>query len=127
MRKTLADVLNKYRNLPEWLGEDEITPNSRSNFGNFPMNIAAATGDVEAMLLLMNNNALIDAPGEDGFTPLHDAVEQGQIEAVRFLLSMGADADCENSDGMTPIDLAMLLSEEEISSILTENGCSSKL
>lgn len=127
MTKTLADVLNKYRHLPEWLGEDEITPTSRSIFGNFPMNIAAATGDVEAMQLLMNNNALIDAPGQDGFTPLHDAVEQGQLEAVRFLLSMGADVDCENSDGMTPNDLAMLLSEEEIASILRENGFSSSL
>lgn len=112
------DVLIEYSQLPEYSEQAIPAINSKSLFGNYPINIACARGIIEEVLLLINAGAEINAKGEDGYTPLHDAVEQGHIKVVKLLLTRGADNSLTNNDGDTAYQLAKLLKQNEICKIL---------
>jgi ankyrin repeat protein len=70
--------------------------------GRAPLAIAAADGDSEALHLLHQAGALIDAPRDtQGATALHAALAAGQWRAAALLLERGADARLRDDDGNT--------------------------
>ncbi|NCS93083.1 MAG: ankyrin repeat domain-containing protein [Leptospira sp.] len=69
--------------------------------------MAAASGNVEKMQTLLNENA--DVNGKDevaGWTSLWYASTNGNVEAVEFLLKNGADVDAQIKDGQTALMVA---------------------
>ena len=86
----------------------ELGPHARSTTGDTPLHIAAVSGDLRAIDLLLNVGADINAAGENGFTPLHYAAEQNRPEAVRLLLTRGADRNKQDRFGQLPYELAEL-------------------
>jgi hypothetical protein len=70
--------------------------------GATPLMIAAAGGDADALHLLHQAGAVIDAPsGPQGGTALHAALAAGQWRAAALLLERGADARLRDDYGNT--------------------------
>ena len=76
-------------------------------FGNFPLFVAAAKGNVEIVAMLLNTEAglLVDQKGPDDQTALHAAAAFGNIEVAKLLLLNQASVTRDRF-GMTPFDLA---------------------
>lgn len=110
----LEVILQEYSTLPEYSEMEIPAVDTKSLFGDYPINIAASRGLINELLTLLNNGADINAKGEHGYTPLHNAVEQGHIEVVKFLVSHRANIANKSVDGDTPLELAKLLNENEI-------------
>ncbi|WP_267117287.1 ankyrin repeat domain-containing protein [Xanthomonas sacchari] len=114
----VEEVLLLYKDLPEYSGIELDGVKKMSLFGDYPINVAATRGSVREMSALFNAGADLNASGEHGYKPLHNAVEQGNVDAVKWLLENGADKGLCNSSGETPADLAAILCENLIESIL---------
>lgn len=56
-----------------------------------PLHFAARAGNVEAMGILLDNGAKVDAASIINETPLHSAAWKGNLEAVKLLVSKGAN------------------------------------
>lgn len=78
----------------------------RALSGETPLHLMASLGDDQAMELLLQAGADINALDSAGNTPLHAAVLQRQILAVRYLIACGADRSIRNVEGQTPRMLA---------------------
>ena len=73
---------------------------------SLPSRGPAMTGEIDAMKLLVERGAEVDAPNKDGNTPLHGAAFLGRADAVAFLLENGATPDPKNDRGETPLNSA---------------------
>lgn len=77
-----------------------------SQNGRRPLNWAALGNHVDALRLLLELGAPIDARNRTGFTALHHAAEEGSTAAAEFLIAAGADRTLVNQQGLTPLDVA---------------------
>ena len=78
----------------------------RSENGRRPLNWAALNDRVDAIRLLLELGAPIDARNRTGFTALHHAAEAGSTESARVLLDAGASTTILNQAGQTALDVA---------------------
>jgi hypothetical protein len=65
------------------------------------------TRDLQAMRLLLDVGADVNARGPYEMTPLHFAASGGAFEAARLLLERGADPSLLDEKGRKPSDLAI--------------------
>lgn len=91
---------------------------SRNSNGNQPLQAATAGRQREAVAMLLQVGAEVDARSEGGFTALHLAAANGDAEIVRALLDAGAHVDVEAKGGRTPMDFAVESDREEVVSLL---------
>jgi ankyrin repeat protein len=63
-------------------------------------------GAVEAVRLLLDRGAKVNATNNNGATALHVAVNRGD-PLVKLLCERGADVNAKNKQGQTPLDLAL--------------------
>jgi regulator of sigma E protease len=68
-----------------------------------PLMVAAAAGDVEAVRLLLEHKANVNAPDSDGKTALHIAAVMGRAEVAGELLKAGAALNARDQLGRTPL------------------------
>ncbi len=117
MNQYLADFL---RELEGECGfnDEKITPTSRGRTGDTPLHIAAINGNLEAIALLLQEGAELNAKGEDGMTPLHYAVQMGQIEAIKILIEHAADSTLTDEFGDTPLTKARIMNNSHIEALL---------
>ena len=123
MSPRLKSVMNKlnYAGLPTFEGVALTDANIKGlSFGDTPLHIMAMWGDTEAIQILLEEGAELEARGEDGFTPLHCAVEQDKIDAVRLLLDVGANPCLRTSDGTDAFALAEVLGHTAVLNLLNE-------
>ena len=118
----LEAILREYSGLPEYSGLGVPEIDTKSLFGDYPINIAATRGLINEVSTLLDSRADVDTRGEHGYTPLHNSVEQGHMDTVKFLVDHGASMTIHNADGYTPIELAKLLGENEIYRFLREEN-----
>jgi ankyrin repeat protein len=71
-----------------------------------PLHYAATGGQVEMILLLLDENAYIDAESPNKSTPLMMAAMYGSTPAVRALLEAGADPTLRNELRLSAVDFA---------------------
>ena len=92
------------------------------NLEKTPLLWAVTHGDKEAVTLLLEFKAPLDAVDQDGKTPLHYAVERKNKEMVQLLLDAKAPVDAVSKDGATPLLLAETAENEEIAKLLRAAG-----
>ena len=90
----------------------------RSRNGSRALNWAALNDRVDAIALLLELGATIEAVNITGFSALHHAAEAGSVEAARALLAAGADPAHANHAGMRPADTARELGHADLAAIL---------
>ena len=86
------------------------------------LHYAAAVGNTEIMLVLLNKSAHVDAKSPNKTTPLMMAVRSGDTNAVQVLLDKGADLKLINDLNLTALDFAIQLEKKEIAILLSAKG-----
>ena len=78
----------------------------RGGLGETALHVTAATGELQALLVLLEVRA--DPDAEDSFreTPFLYAALSSKADIVRALLSAGASHSAASSLGQTPLDVA---------------------
>lgn len=98
----------------EILEEDPMQVNSSNQEGASPLMIAAVSGQVEVVQLMVEKKADIDKQdGVHGWTALMQATYHGNKDTVKYLLSQGADVNLRAKNGYTAFDLVMLLNDPD--------------
>ncbi|KAK9528013.1 hypothetical protein VZT92_014517 [Zoarces viviparus] len=98
----------------EILEEDPTQVNSSNQEGASPLMIAAVSGQLEVVQLMVEKNADIDKQdGVHGWTALMQATYHGNKDIVKYLLSQGADVNLRAKNGYTAFDLVMLLNDPD--------------
>ena len=83
---------------------------------------AAVAGSVEAVGLLLNAGASVDAADATGETPLHKAAANGDAEVCERLLEAGAALEARNLRGATPLRRAAAAGQVVTSMVLLAAG-----
>jgi ankyrin repeat protein len=115
---SLNNILKEMKELPDFHGINLSGVNDKGAFGNTPLHIAAIRGDIDAVQILLDYGAEINAQGEGGYTPLHEAVEQGHYDIVELLFKNGSSVSIKNEDELTAIDLAKITADNNIIKLL---------
>lgn len=84
------------------------------DLGVMPLHLAALSDRSEAVALLIERGADVNAAATDGGTPLHASAFAGCDRASRALVEAGADVNAENRQGRTPLDGASLNEESTL-------------
>jgi ankyrin repeat protein len=69
------------------------------------------SGAIEAIQLLVEHGADVNAFNANGQTALHSAARRGADDLVKYLAARGAKLDQKNKQGLTPLDVAMGLAD----------------
>jgi ankyrin repeat protein len=120
---TAAEVLRRYKEeeLPAFAEISLEDVNQIGNFGERPLHVACARGNMEEIAALIEAGADVNAPGDMGNTPLHECVGQGHHPAIQFLLDHGASPYSKNEFGESAIDTANLKGRADIIRLLTQS------
>jgi len=102
--------------------------------GATPFLLAAATGDVKVMKLLLAHGANALLAAEDGTTPLMAAAgigrtadrskeeEKNALEALKLTVEFGGDVNAANRNGLTAMHGAAYIGADEIIKFLANRG-----
>ncbi|XP_067342406.1 ankyrin repeat and SAM domain-containing protein 6-like isoform X2 [Channa argus] len=98
----------------EILEEDPAQVNSSNQEGASPLMMAAVSGQLEVVQLMVEKKADIDKQDAvHGWTALMQATYHGNKDIVKYLLSQGADVNLRAKNGYTAFDLVMLLNDPD--------------
>ncbi|KAL8883799.1 MAG: hypothetical protein Q9215_008010 [Flavoplaca cf. flavocitrina] len=107
---TAPDVPGKKSSRLAWATEaitgsrsSKILQESSDGNGQRPLHVAADSGSVSMVSLLLDLGSDIEAKDNWARSPLINAAKQNQIEVVSLLLKRGADVSPEDVDGMTAL------------------------
>ncbi len=95
---------------------------SHNSNGNQPLQAAAAGRQGDAVAILLEVGAEVDAPSEGGFTALHSAAASGDTEMTRMLLEAGATVDVRAQGGKTPMEFAIEADHAAVVDLLERAG-----
>jgi uncharacterized protein len=102
----LDSVLNDMRKTVEFFNVPINSIEQKGIFGNTPLIVAAGWGDRDAVRILLDAGANINATGEDRDTALHRAVAVEALDVVQMLIDRGASVEMADAFGDTPRDFA---------------------
>lgn len=117
MTKSIKEILDAYKSVPDFYGIDLKDVHSRSLYNDQVLHMACISGDTSDVLTILEAGADIDAVGEGGMTPLHYAVLHDQLDIVQILLKEGADFKIHDQDGCTALQLAIDLEKNDIEKV----------
>lgn len=108
-------------NSDDWIiTEDSLYVKSYNN--DTELMLAAAKGDLNRVILLIENGADVNEQNVFGNTALMSAVRNNQKEIVQQLLEAGADANIINAGQDTVLKIAIRNGYFDISNLLIKNG-----
>jgi ankyrin repeat protein len=117
----LREVLDSIGNAADFFGIELKDVNQRGVYGNTPLKIATVRGDIDAVRVLLEAGAEVDAVVEEGCTVLWYASAFNHPEIVRVLLDYGASLDTRNTlVDQTPLETAQRQGLTEVMKVLEE-------
>ena len=99
--------------------------NTPNKSGYTPLIIAGYRNQLEAVKVLLDLGANVNAISEDG-TVLTAACYKSNTALVKILLEQHADVNVKNNAGTTPLMFAIMAENEEIVKLLMENKADTK-
>lgn len=106
-------------------------PNIRDEQGNALLPVAAMTGNLKVMQLLLDSGANVNStmkPSGAGRTALMEAALNNRGEIIELLISKGADVNQRESEsGYSALHYAAQFGAQEIMEILLDNGADPNL
>lgn len=90
--------------------------------GRTPLMVAACTGNVDDVQILLKARADIEATDKEGKTPLLVAAYKGYAKVLSALLEAGANIEAKDKNGVTPLIAAAHNVPSEVMSILLKAG-----
>lgn len=124
--KGLSDLLigSRFRleSVVRTILEEKVDPNSKDEYGEFPLSSAASEGHDKVVKLLLANGADIETRNRNGHTALHVAAKNGHEMVVQLLLDEGAHTNATDNDGQTALHIAAGSGYEAIARLLIEKG-----
>ncbi|XP_049484527.1 ankyrin repeat and SAM domain-containing protein 6 [Panthera uncia] len=106
--------MGNFQLVKEIADEDPNYVNLVNGDGATPLMLAAVTGQLPLVQLLVERRADIDRQDSvHGWTALMQATYHGNKEVVKYLLNQGADVTLRAKNGYTAFDLVMLLSDPD--------------
>ena len=96
------------------------TINTPNKSGYTPLIIAGYRNQLDAVKVLLDLGANVNAVSEDG-TVLTAACYKSNTALVKILLEQHADVNVKNNAGTTPLMFAIMAENEEIVKLLIEN------
>ena len=104
--KNVTDVLERVWGVLEFEDHEKVPEvDSVGILGNTPLKIVISWGDIDAVKLLIEGGADINAVMEDGNTPLHHSILMGEFRISRILVENGAKQNIKNDEGRLPKEL----------------------
>jgi ankyrin repeat protein len=90
------------------LGQGRADFNRPNQNGLMPLHLAALSGSVRSLEVLVEFNAELDRQaGQDSITPVYCASQNGHVEALQSLIDLGADIHKPaKTSGRTPFSIA---------------------
>ena len=115
-KKNLPDRVEKLLRKP-------VSPDMKIKDARTALHVAAYTGSVDCLALLLEAGADKDASTfRQRMTALHFAAENGHMEVVLLLLGAGADKDASYVYGMRALDLAAGNGHLDVVRLFLEEG-----
>ncbi|MCE5317683.1 MAG: ankyrin repeat domain-containing protein, partial [Parachlamydia sp.] len=109
---------NGSQQLLKLLLEETPRDSNQSNArGETLLHIAAKSGKLGNVTLLLLQGASLSAQDEYGFTPLHVAARNGHANVVSFLLACGADSQAKSQTLLIPLELVQHKGEQTITAL----------
>lgn len=106
--------MGNFQMVKEIADEDPNHVNLVNGDGATPLMLAAVTGQLPLVQLLVERHADVDKQDSvHGWTALMQATYHGNKEIVKYLLNQGADVTLRAKNGYTAFDLVMLLSDPD--------------
>ena len=87
---------------------------SRDKEGNTALHLAAAMGNLELVVLLLEAGSAVDSENNFGWTALHFAAEGVNGEVVERLLEAGANVNTRDHDDSTPLNKAAFSGNRDV-------------
>jgi len=98
----LAGQSSSNKKLLEWLMGHRMIKNGTRQ-GRSLFHIAAASGNLEIIRLLIRSGADVNVRVRSGKTPLHAAAAKNNLEICKLLVAAGADANAQDNSGQTAL------------------------
>ncbi|XP_027695128.1 ankyrin repeat and SAM domain-containing protein 6-like [Vombatus ursinus] len=106
--------MGNFQLVKEIVDEDPNQVNIINGDGASPLMLAAVTGQLSLVQLLVERNADVDKQDNvHGWTALMQATYHGNKEVVKYLLNQGTDVTLRAKNGYTAFDLVMLLNDPD--------------
>lgn len=118
----LAVVSGKKRSAKFLLDHCGAEANTQGQDGTSPMHIAAATGSVDMVELLMEHGGNINASDGNGFSPLTLAADAQHGHVMRYLLEKGCDVDAHSGKASTALYCCAFHGQHALASLLVEHN-----
>jgi ankyrin repeat protein/L-ascorbate metabolism protein UlaG (beta-lactamase superfamily) len=119
-----AVVAGDIATVTQLLEQDPSLINALDTAQNLPLHLAASTGQVAVIELLLSKGANIEAGDRENTTPLVVAAMLKQPEAVRLLVEKGASMTARDVNGNTALLAAARTGNVEMVKYLVEHGAS---
>jgi ankyrin repeat protein len=98
----------------------DVNARSRNPVHNAPIHAAAAGRSRDAVRILVEHGAGVNARQEGGWTALHAAAQNGEADTVRLLIAAGADVQARATNNQNALDLALTKGNQAVVSVLDE-------
>jgi len=117
----LASFFGQYETVRLLVQSGALLNSTSKNILNAsPLQSAAATGEKNIVLYLLEKGADPNIRENSGYTPLHAAAQNGDVDIIRALLYNGADLHAVGDDGKKPVDFAIERNHEEATRLLKQ-------
>lgn len=99
--------LSKAKEIAKEINVQARSTKQRDIVGSRPLSVAARSGDLELVEMLLECGAKVKVQNSQGESPLHEAIKnkntQGQAQIIQCLVKAGAKLSAVNHDGDTPL------------------------
>lgn len=120
---TYLEVLTPFGRI-RYNDADSVVIESDQDEAHTLLAAAVVTDDVEAMNIVLNSGADVDAVSTSGRTSMHLAAEHNALRAADRLVRAGASLGTTAAEGQTPLHIASMHGFHEMIDLLTAAGAS---